>query len=180
MIHIVQSILPIKTDTSLRHRQSGPVPKVFILGLFPFVRTGRPDHCSTSQFENKIGFFQEFLPKNHLLLAYYSGFSRLIWLESFYQKGNYHCDENGLPGQFWQMESALRESWLYLLMSTFTSALVQDPWTSRTVTKISSFRVPVHAINGWGGGEVGNWTAWLYFWFYFPLVSYESSGGSFY
>ena len=50
VIHIIQSILPIKTDTSLRHGQSGPVPKVSILGLFPFVRTGWPDHCSTSQF----------------------------------------------------------------------------------------------------------------------------------
>ena len=79
VIHIIQSILPIKTDTSLRHGQSGPVPKVSILGLFPFVRTGWPDHCSTSQFENKIGFFQEFLPKNHLLLAYCSGFDWSGW-----------------------------------------------------------------------------------------------------
>ena len=31
-------------------------------------------HCSTSQFENEIGFFQEFLLKDHLLRAYYSGF----------------------------------------------------------------------------------------------------------
>ena len=44
------------------------------LGRFPFDRTGRPDHCSTSQFENKIGFLQEFLLKHHLLRAYYSGF----------------------------------------------------------------------------------------------------------
>ena len=46
----------------------------FFLGRFPFDRTGRPDHCSTSQFENKIGFFQEFLLKDHLLRAYYSVF----------------------------------------------------------------------------------------------------------
>ena len=44
------------------------------LGRFPFDRTGRPDHCSTSQFENKIGFFQEFLLKDRLLRVYYSGF----------------------------------------------------------------------------------------------------------
>ena len=179
MIHIIQSILPIKTDTSLRHGQSGPVPKVSILGLFPSVRTGWPDHCSTSQFENKIDFFQEFLPKSHLLLAYCSG---LIWLESFYQKRNYHCDENGLPGQFGQLESARSESWLYFLMSTLCAIhqcpCTIVPWTSRTVTKISSFWV--HAFSGWGGGEVSNWTARLDFWFYFPVVSYESSGGSFY
>ena len=42
-------------------------------GRFPFVRTGRPDHCLTSQFENKIGFFQEFLLKNVLLRVYYLG-----------------------------------------------------------------------------------------------------------
>ena len=42
-------------------------------GCFPFVRTGRPDHCLTSQFENKIGFFQEFLLKNVLLRVYYLG-----------------------------------------------------------------------------------------------------------
>ena len=46
------------------------------LGRFPFDRSGRPDHCSTSQFENKIGFFQEFSLKDHLLRAYYSVFDR--------------------------------------------------------------------------------------------------------
>ena len=44
------------------------------LGRFPFDRTGRPDHCSFSQFENKIGLVQEFLLKDHLLRAYYSVF----------------------------------------------------------------------------------------------------------
>ena len=28
-----------------------------VKGRFPFVRTGRPDHCPTSQFHNEIGFF---------------------------------------------------------------------------------------------------------------------------
>ena len=35
----------------------------FFLGRFPFVRTGRPDHGRTSQIENEIGFFKEFLLK---------------------------------------------------------------------------------------------------------------------
>ena len=43
-------------------------------GRFPFDRTGRPDDCSTCQFENEIGFFQEFLLEDLLLRAYYSGF----------------------------------------------------------------------------------------------------------
>ena len=43
-------------------------------GRFPFVRTGRPDHCPTSLFEKQIGFFQEFLLKTYLLRAYYLGF----------------------------------------------------------------------------------------------------------
>jgi len=45
-----------------------------IQGRCPFVRTGRPDHCPTSQFDNEIGFFEEFLLKNRLLGACYSGF----------------------------------------------------------------------------------------------------------
>ena len=32
----------------------------------------------------------------------------LIWLKRFDWKQNYHGDGNGLAGQFWQMESALR------------------------------------------------------------------------
>ena len=42
-------------------------------GCFPFVRTDWPDHCLTSQFENIIGFFQEFLLKKVLLRVYYLG-----------------------------------------------------------------------------------------------------------
>ena len=45
-----------------------------ILGRFPKVRTGRVDHDRTRHFENKIGFFQEFLMKNDFLGAYYLGF----------------------------------------------------------------------------------------------------------
>ena len=32
-----------------------------VLGCFPKVRTGQPDHGQTSHFDNEIGFFQEFL-----------------------------------------------------------------------------------------------------------------------
>ena len=35
----------------------------FVLGCFPKVRTGRPDHGRTGHFDNKIGFYQEFLLK---------------------------------------------------------------------------------------------------------------------
>ena len=52
------------------------------LGRFPFVRTGRPDHCRTSQFDTEIDFFQEFLLKNHLLWRILFRIW-LIWLESF-------------------------------------------------------------------------------------------------
>ena len=45
-----------------------------VLGCFPKVRTGRPDHGRTSHFKNEIGFYQKFLLKNHVLRAYYLGF----------------------------------------------------------------------------------------------------------
>jgi len=41
------------------------------LGRFTSVRTGRPDHCRTSHFDNEIGVFQGLLLKNHLFLAHY-------------------------------------------------------------------------------------------------------------
>ena len=41
---------------------------------FPFVGTGRPDHCPTSRFDNGIRFFQGFLLNNHFLGTYYLGF----------------------------------------------------------------------------------------------------------
>ena len=49
------------------------------LGRFPFVRTGWPDHCPTSRFDNEIRFFREFLPNNHFLGAYYLGFDWYGW-----------------------------------------------------------------------------------------------------
>ena len=51
-----------------------------ILGRFPKVRTGRVDHDRTRHFENKIGFFQEFLMKNDFLGAYYLGFDWSGWI----------------------------------------------------------------------------------------------------
>ena len=48
-------------------------PSLWNLGSFPFVRAGRPDHCPTSQVDNEIGLFQEFLLKYHVLGTYYLG-----------------------------------------------------------------------------------------------------------
>ena len=39
------------------------------LGHFPTVRTGWLDHGWTGHFDNEIGFYQEFLLKNHFLHA---------------------------------------------------------------------------------------------------------------
>ena len=50
-----------------------------VLGRFPFVRTGWPDHYATSRFDNEIRFFREFLPNNHFLGAYYLGFDWSGW-----------------------------------------------------------------------------------------------------
>ena len=49
-------------------------------GCFSFVRTGRPDHCWTSHFNDEIGFFWGFLLKNHLLPAHYLGFDWSDWI----------------------------------------------------------------------------------------------------
>ena len=56
-----------------------------------------------------MGFFLEFLLKNHLLRAYYFRIS-LIWLDSFDSKWNSHYDRNSLVSNFWQKESTLRFS----------------------------------------------------------------------
>jgi len=46
-----------------------------VLGRFPNVRTGRPDHGRTRHFENETGFIHESLMKNDFLLrGYYLGF----------------------------------------------------------------------------------------------------------
>ena len=66
------------------------------LGRFRFVRTGRRDHCPTSQFESETGFFQEFLLKNHLFRAYYCIHDLTDLAREFWLKGKYHCDGNGL------------------------------------------------------------------------------------
>ena len=51
-----------------------------ILGRFPFVRTGRPDHCRTSHFNNEFSFFRGFLLKNHLLPTHCLGFDWSGWI----------------------------------------------------------------------------------------------------
>ena len=53
--------------------------RLLVPGRFPFVRTGWPDHCPTSRFDNEIRFFREFLPNNHFLGAYYLGFDWYGW-----------------------------------------------------------------------------------------------------
>ena len=49
------------------------------LGRFPFVRTGRPDHCPTSQFENEMAFSKSFCWKTISFGEYYSGFDWSGW-----------------------------------------------------------------------------------------------------
>ena len=60
-----------------------PTSTSYNRGRSPFVRTGWPDHCRTSQLANEIGFFQGFLLKNYLLLCTLFRIW-LIWLDSFY------------------------------------------------------------------------------------------------
>ena len=55
------------------------------LGRFPKVRTGQPDHGRTRHFGNEIGFYQEVLLKNHLLLCIIFRIL-LIWMVSFIKR----------------------------------------------------------------------------------------------
>ena len=41
-----------------------------VLGRFPFVRTGRLDHCRTSQFAKEIGFFLKGFCRKTISLVY--------------------------------------------------------------------------------------------------------------
>ena len=52
------------------------------LGLFPFVRTDRPDHYRTSQLANELGFFPGVFPEkpSPSCILFRIG---LIWLNSF-------------------------------------------------------------------------------------------------
>ena len=78
------------------------------LRRFPFVRTGWPDHCWTSHLASEIRLFQRVFAQTPspscLLLRIW-----LIWLDRCDERWNSHHNRNGLAGQFWQMESALRE-----------------------------------------------------------------------
>ena len=74
------------------------------LGRFPFVRTGRPDNCRTSQLANEIGFLQGFLLKKLCpsCILFGTGLSRLVVLikSKIFVK-------TGTVRPFWQMESVL-------------------------------------------------------------------------
>ena len=77
-----------------------------VLGHFPFVRTGRLDHCRTSQLANEIGFFQRvFAEKPSPWCILFTIW--LIWLDSFDLKWNSQYDRDGLAGQFWQWKASL-------------------------------------------------------------------------
>ena len=52
-----------------------------------------------SQFENEVGFSQEFLLNKHFFGACYLGFD-LSGCRVLIKAGNFHCDGNGLAGQF--------------------------------------------------------------------------------
>ena len=78
------------------------------LGRFPFVTTGRPDHCRTSHFNREIGFFRGFLLKNYLLPAHCLGFDWSGWIVLINSE---ILITTGMvwPVKFWQMESALKK-----------------------------------------------------------------------
>ena len=87
---VLPTLLTVTSDVSIQECHWQP-PSVhlwayWVLRRFRFVRTGRPDHCPTSQFESETGFFQEFLLKNHLFRAYYcihdlTDLAREFWLK---------------------------------------------------------------------------------------------------
>ena len=71
MFYLSKPFLETKTHFSIQIHGTLYVREsklAIFLGHFPFIRTGRPDHCRNSKFNNELGFFQEFLLKNHDLL----------------------------------------------------------------------------------------------------------------
>ena len=84
MFYLSKLFLETKTHFSIQIHRTLYVreskPAIF-LGHLPFIRTGRPDHCRTSKFNNELGFFQEFLLKNHDLLWCILFRIWLIWRE---------------------------------------------------------------------------------------------------
>ena len=64
----------------------------------------------------------------------------LIWLDSFDKKWNSHYEGNGLPGQFWQMESALglSVSWWRKTFKWSTSIVSHNPLAEVTKSTVSS------------------------------------------
>ena len=72
---------PAKTEISVSWPFFAPKPNgnACYAGC-PKVRSGWPDYGQTIQFDNEIGFFQQFLiKKTHLLLAHYLGFDWSGW-----------------------------------------------------------------------------------------------------
>ena len=72
-----------------------------VLGRFPKVRSGRPDHGRTSHFYNEKGFLEEFLLENYFLRPYHKGLTDLAGYFLFSLRREWSF------GQFWQMESTL-------------------------------------------------------------------------
>ena len=64
----------------------------------------------------------------------------LIWLDSFDKKWNSPYEGNGLPGQFWQMESALNlsVSWWGKTFKWSTSIVSHNPYAEVTKSTVSS------------------------------------------
>ena len=123
-----------------------------VLGHSPFVRTGRPDHCRTSHFDNETGLFQGFLLKNHLLPAHYLGFDWAGWIVLIKSQILIY-DGKGLAGQFGWMESSLR----LLLSQCFNLFYLQiyqhlkyytNPSEQRWIVRIL-FIVPIYAFDSW-------------------------------
>ena len=69
-----------RTQTSFFFKPSPKLLKETVLGRFPKVGTGRPDHGWTGDFKNKKGFFQEFLTKSDFLRVYYLWFDWSGWI----------------------------------------------------------------------------------------------------
>ena len=84
MFYLSKPFLETKTHFSIQIHRTLYVREsklAIFLGHFPFIRTGRPDHCRNSKFNNELGFFQEFLLKNHDLLWCILFRIWLIWRE---------------------------------------------------------------------------------------------------
>ena len=84
------------------------------------------DHGQTNHFDHEIGFFQEFLLKNHLLPTYHLGFDRsgwMVWINliTFWlNKATSHATRVEIAN------TTLPKPWVCLLLVTFSKQ-----WTRR-------------------------------------------------